>query len=327
MRQNQGPTLRAPRYPGRPDRGAIARRKRTRYDRAMGPGIDQWRAQGHFVAFGTQRIFCVDSAPGDHERDALILIHGFPTASWDFAKVWPALAQRFRVIAADLLGFGFSSKPRHHTYSIFEQADVVEAVLADCRVARFHILAHDYGDTVAQELLARDNARPNAAIRSVCLLNGGLFPETHRPRAVQRLLRSPLGFAVSRLIGRRAFERSLAAVFGPDTPPSAEDLDAFWRLLTHEDGQHLAHKLIHYIGDRIANRERWVDALREARCPLALIDGAADPVSGAHMVARYRELIGKGHVVELARIGHYPQVEAPQLVLRHYAEFLAAAPE
>jgi pimeloyl-ACP methyl ester carboxylesterase len=74
--------------------------------------VEQWRALGRNVPFGPHRIFCVDSAPDDRARAALVLIHGFPTASWDFAKIWPALTTRFRAIAPDLLGFGFSSKPR-----------------------------------------------------------------------------------------------------------------------------------------------------------------------------------------------------------------------
>ena len=277
------------------------------------------------MAFGPHRIFCVDSAPDDRARPALLLIHGFPTASWDFAKVWPALTERFRVLAADLLGFGWSSKPRRHAYAIMEQADVMEAVVVHHDVDRLHVLAHDYGDTVAQELLARDNARSSGRLLSVCLLNGGLFPETHRARLVQRFLESPLGSLVSRLSNRRAFARSMTAIFGPETPPSPSELDAFWTLATHEGGHRLAHELIHYMADRRRHRERWVAALRDARCPLAVIDGAADPVSGAHMVARYRELVGKGYVAELPGIGHYPQIEAPDLVLEHYARFLASA--
>jgi pimeloyl-ACP methyl ester carboxylesterase len=291
----------------------------------MGPTIDEWRERGHFVPFGPHRIFCVDSAPGDHARATLVLIHGFPTASWDFAKIWPALAQRFRVIAADMLGFGFSSKPRRRAYSIMEQADLIGTVIEQHDVNRYHVLAHDYGDTVAQELLARDNVRPQGLIASVCFLNGGLFPETHRPRLVQRLLLSPLGPLVSRLFSRRAFARSMAAIFGPNSPPSASELDAFWTLITHANGHRLAHELIHYISERREHRDRWLGALRNARCPLAVIAGAADPVSGAHMVARYRELVGKGYIAELAGVGHYPQVEAPDLVLDHYARFLAGA--
>jgi pimeloyl-ACP methyl ester carboxylesterase len=288
----------------------------------MPPDLDQWRALGHAGAFGAYRVFCVDSAPADTTREGLVLIHGFPTASWDFSRLWPALTGRFRVLACDLLGFGFSSKPRGHAYSIIEQADLVESVAVQHGLRRFHVLAHDYGDSVAQELLARDTARTEPALRSVCFLNGGLFPETHRPRPIQRLLRGPLGPLIGRLLTRRAFARSMTATFGPRTPPSAADIDAFWTLITHDGGQRRAHELIRYIDERVEQRERWLHALRQARCPLALIDGAADPVSGAHMVARYRELVGKGYVAELPGIGHYPQVEAPEVVLDHYWRFL-----
>jgi len=287
----------------------------------MWPDLERWRESGHFVAVGSQRIFCVDSDPGERSRPALLLIHGFPTASWDFAKLWPALVADFRVLAADMLGFGFSSKPRHHAYSIAGQADLFEAIAAEKRVARYHILAHDYGDTVAQELLARDNTRSTRTIDTVCFLNGGLFPETHRPRLIQKLLRGPLGPLVSRLVNRRSFDRSMAALFGPGHPPTKGELDAFWTLVTAEGGHRLAHELTHYMDERIRNRQRWVDALCDARCPLALINGSADPVSGAHMVARYRELVGTGYIAELPGIGHYPQVEAPALVLEHYQHF------
>ena len=287
----------------------------------MRPDLERWRESGHFVAFGSQRIFCVDSAPGERVRPTLLLIHGFPTASWDFAKLWPALAADYRLLAADMLGFGFSSKPRHHAYAIGEQADVFETLLAGSSIDRYHILAHDYGDTVAQELLARDNARSTRTIDTVCFLNGGLFPETHRPRLIQKLLRSPLGPFVSQLINRPRFDRSMTALFGPGHPPTQDELDAFWTLVTAEGGHRLAHELIHYMDERIRHRQRWVDALCDARCPLALINGSADPVSGAHMVARYRELVGTGYIAELPGIGHYPQVEAPELVLEHYQRF------
>lgn len=303
-------------------------------------GIDEWKRRGHFFDFGPHRVFCIgsagadpmcidsariDPASADPERPALLLIHGFPTSSWDFAKIWPQLAGSFRVLAVDMLGFGFSSKPRRHRYSIMEQADLVETAAGLHGLAPFHVLAHDYGDTVAQELLARDNARTHGHILSTCFLNGGLFPETHRARLIQRLLESPLGPLLSRLSSRRAFAASMTAIFGPDTPPSREEIDAFWALACLENGHTLAHELIRYMEDRRVHRERWVGAMQHARCPLAVIDGAADPVSGAHMVARYREVVGKGYVAELPGIGHYPQVEAPRLVLAHYGAFLEQA--
>ncbi|MBL8514869.1 MAG: alpha/beta hydrolase [Betaproteobacteria bacterium] len=257
------------------------------------------------------------------QRPVLLMVHGFPTASWDWSPVWDELARDFHLVTFDLLGFGFSAKPRGHRYTILEQADLAEAVLADCGVERFHVLAHDYGDTVAQDLLARDVERAVPRILSATLLNGGLFPETHRPRLTQKLLLTPLGPLIGRLNHRRAFGRAMTAIFGPRTPPKVSELDALWTLLIENDGKAAMHRLIQYIPERRKYRERWVGALVNARCPLALINGSADPVSGAHMVARWREVVGKGTIVEMPEIGHYPQIEAPHAVLMHFRAFMA----
>jgi pimeloyl-ACP methyl ester carboxylesterase len=176
------------------------------------------------------------------------------------------------------------------------------------------VLAHDYGVTVGQELLAR-----GTPIDSIAFLNGGLFPETHRPRLIQRLLASPLGPVAAALTTERAFSRSFAAVFA--TPPSPDELHAFWLLASKHDGTRALAGLISYIAERRANRERWVGALLKATLPVVVINGSLDPVSGAHMVDRLLELRPGTEVVRLPRVGHYPQVEAPAEVLAAYAAF------
>lgn len=290
----------------------------------MGISLEDWRRRGRTYRHRGHEIFYVDEGRGD----ALVCIHGFPTATWDWAPLWPELTARYRVIAPDMIGFGFSAKPRDYHYSILDQADLFEGLLAQLGVTKALLLAHDYGDTVAQELLARFNERQRSGqlglmLRSVCFLNGGLFPETHRPRLVQKLLHGPFGPLVSRLMNRRGFDRSFSAIFGPDTQPSKQDLAAFWQLLAHNGGQRIMHKLIRYMAERREHRARWVGALTSAKIPLRVIDGAVDPVSGAHMVARYRELVPNPDTVLLPTIGHYPQVEAPQAVLQPYLEFAA----
>ncbi len=153
---------------------------------------EEWRSQGRFATLLGHEIFYADTATSG--TPPILLIHGFPTSSWDWAWVWDELAADHRLIAPDLLGFGFSDKPNPHTYSIAEQADLCEALVRELGLGEHHVLAHDYGDTVAQELLARQNEGTGAGRwRSLCLLNGGLFPETHRPRPIQKLLLSSLG--------------------------------------------------------------------------------------------------------------------------------------
>lgn len=205
-----------------------------------------------------------------------------------------------------------------------EQAEITEAVLEHAGVKRLKLIAHDYGVTVAQELLARVHETPAYEIESVVLLNGGLFPETHRARLIQKLLLGPLGPAINRLFGFARFKQSFSAVFGPDTQPSEDELQQFWRLLNHPAEARLTHRLIRYMTDRREHRERWVDALKRCPVPIRLINGSADPVSGAHLVARYREVVDpQVDVVELERIGHYPQIEDPHACLAAVAGFTA----
>lgn len=289
---------------------------------AMTADLAAWKTAARSFEHGAFTLAYWEAGAGE----PLLLIHGFPTASWDWAPIWPALSHRFRLVAMDMLGFGFSSKPRPHVYSIAEQADLHEALLAKLGIDACHVLAHDYGDTVAQELLARSEQRRASGsaglrLRSICFLNGGLFPESHQPRPVQVALAGPNGAAISALLDEARFSLGFGEVFGPDTQPSAAQLADFWQLVAHADGQRIWHLLIRYMEERRENRERWVGALLHSRIPLRLVDGPEDPVSGAHLAERYREQVPGADVVLLPGIGHYPQVEDPEGVLRAFFAF------
>jgi len=285
--------------------------------------LDQWKSKGSYTSVLGHQIFTQEEGSGD----TILLIHGFPTASWDWWQMWPELASRYHVLAIDMLGFGYSDKPKNQKYSILEQADIIEDFLAQKGVKEVKILCHDYGDTVAQELLARheDRALGNQGgvdITSLCFLNGGLFPETHRALPIQKLLMSPIGWVISRVFSRKKLGVSFKKVFGPKTQPTESELDEFWSLITHKGGNRIIHKLIWYMQDRIDNRERWVGAMQKTQVPLRVIDGVVDPISGVHMTERYKELIPNPDIVLLDDIGHFPLIEAPKDVLKHYLEFI-----
>ena len=286
--------------------------------------IEDWQKKGRVETLLGREIFYVDEPASEASLGTVLLIHGFPSASWDWWKIWPELNRHYRLVAMDMLGFGFSAKPCPHDYRIMEQADICEALVRELGLEQFHVLAHDYGDTVAQEMLARQNQGNGAGQWLSCLfLNGGLFPETHQALLVQRLLLGPLGFLVRHAFSRRSMRQSFDRIFGPDTPASDEELDALWQLFTRDNGQRNLHRLIHYMSDRRQHRDRWVEALQRACYPLGLINGSVDPDSGEHMVQRFQQLVGEQHFLRrLPQIGHYPQIEAPNEVLAGYRAFL-----
>lgn len=287
---------------------------------------EDWRQAAQHFRFGDHRIAFWTHHQPDSDARPLLLVHGFPTCSWDWAAIWPLLGKRRDLIACDMLGFGLSDKPRAG-YSIHRQADLHEALLAHLGVTQWDALVHDYGVSVGQELLARQLDGSGASgLGQMIFLNGGIFPDQHRPRPIQRLGTSPLGFLVSRMLSRKGFGQSFSEVFGPDTQPSEAELDEFWGFITEKRGHRIFHRLLHYIADRRANEARWVGALKQAQPRIGLINGGRDPVSGEHAWRAWCERLPDARQLLLPRIGHYPQVEAPNEVAAQVREWLDAAP-
>ena len=280
--------------------------------------LSHWRSSGHFLNVDGQQVFYKTEGTGP----VLLLIHGYPTASFDWAKIWPKLTTQFHCVTLDMPGFGFSDKSPKK-YLIKEQADAISEVIRHLGITSAHVLSHDYGDTVAQEMMAQQLENNLAFnIESLHLLNGGLFPETHRALPIQKLLLSPIGGLLIRFLNKNAIRKSMHNIFGSNTPPSDQDIDDFWTLISANNGHQHMHLLLDYMKQRKQYRERWVSALQNANAPLRLTAGMADPISGAHMVARYKQLIPNADVIELDQIGHYPQIESAEAVVKSITSFL-----
>lgn len=284
--------------------------------------FQEWKAAGKSFNYKGHDIFYREGGSGE----LLLLVHGFPTASWDWERIWTALTDRYHVIALDMIGFGFSAKPRAYHYSIIDQADLHEVFLEKNNFASAHILAHDYGDTVVQEMVARwqmrkTNQVQGLDIQSIAYLNGGIFPRQHRPRLIQKVLASPIGRYLHPFLGRHSLARTFKDIFGKNTQPTEKELDEFWALVDYNKGKVIIPLLIQYMHERPKNEVRWVTALKQEDVPQCFINGAADPISGAHVANYYKQHIPQANVSLLEDIGHYPQVEDAAGVLAAYFAF------
>ncbi|MGP3684256.1 alpha/beta fold hydrolase [Streptomyces sp. IBSNAI002] len=283
------------------------------------PPLCDWTEGGNSLRIGTHSVFVRQDGP---EGGAPVtLVHGFPTSSHDWAAVVPALAAAgLRVTTLDLLGFGESDKPRRHRYSVLYQASLVEEVWRRCGIGGTALVAHDYGVSVGQELLARAPAR----ITRMAWLNGGLYPDLHRPVPVQRLLHGPLGPLLAPFTTERRFAATLRSVLG--RPVHDEDVHDLWAAASRDGGHRLAPRLLRYIDERRVHAVRWTAALEGYSGPALFVWGPADPVSGGHVLPRIRERMPQARIVELAGprpVGHYPQLEDPGAVAAALTGFLA----
>lgn len=287
--------------------------------------LEEWRGGGErkLVALGdgtARRIFF--RVTGDEGKPWITLLHGFPTCSWDYARIAASLEEKFRILSFDFLGFGFSDKPRRHTYCLHEQADITVALWKALGIGSTFLVAHDYATSVAQELLARrKEGALTVRLRAIAFLNGGMYSHQHRPLIVQKLLRGRVtGPLTTLLVTRKGFARNMSRTFSAAHPLAARDADQLWSAVTWNGGNRLYHKLIRYMDDRKRFAQRWEQALETTDVPLAFIWGLQDPISGAHLFSHLRERVPAARFVALEDVGHYPHLEVPDVVSRAVRE-------
>ena len=164
---------------------------------------EDWKNKGELITVFNRKLFVIDSAvisslstslkTGSIEKsqETLVILHGYPTSSFDYFKVLPALSKKYRVIIHDHLGFGFSDKPLDYSYSLIEQADVALQLWKQLGITKVTLLAHDYGTSVATEILARhNNQQIDLHIDKLIICNGSMHIELSKLRIIQKLLKN-----------------------------------------------------------------------------------------------------------------------------------------
>jgi pimeloyl-ACP methyl ester carboxylesterase len=164
--------------------------------------------------------------------------------------------------------------------------------------------------------MARDlEGKLTIDLTGALLFNGSILLHLAKPTIAQRLLRGPLGPLLSRVTSERVFRNQFGSVFSKAHPLSVDEAADQWSLIKHNGGHRLGDKLVHYMDERVTHAERWHGAIRDWPGRLSFAWGMLDPVATTEVLAGLRELRPRAPVSELAELGHYPQIEAPELLL------------
>lgn len=283
------------------------------------PLLREWRDDGCVREINGVPVFHRIEGQGPW----LVCFHGFPTSGWDWHRLLPLLASKSRVLVFDFPGYGFSGKPAGGNYSLLDQLDVALGLMAEYGIDSFDLLSHDMGDSVACELLyrrAQGNLAP--ALRSLILLNGGIYMDLHRPLPTQRLLRTPLlGALTARLSSYRLFRKQYPAVYADPRQFDEDHYRAQWYLLLRGGGRRTLARVAGYMRERKKYGERWTGPLECLELPFTILWGTQDPIAVLSIAERLAERNSAARFVPLEGIGHYPQLEAPewlsQEIVRH----------
>jgi pimeloyl-ACP methyl ester carboxylesterase len=112
---------------------------------------------------------------GPTNAPTLILLHGFPTSSYMFRNLIPALADKYHIIAPDYPGYGHSSMPSvsEFDYTFDNLADVVDTFIQELGIEHYSLYVMDYGAPVGFRIAAKHPER----VQSLIVQNGNAYDE------------------------------------------------------------------------------------------------------------------------------------------------------
>ena len=284
--------------------------------------LKTWGEEGEYITFGSNSYKMFVRQFGDENASSaktLLLIHGFPESSYSYHGIVDGMLKTFdRVILFDMLGYGWSDKPvKHYSYSLLEQADSVLEVWKHFNVKGGHMLSHDMGDSVATELIARneEGQLPNwfsDGIQSATFTNGSMVLELAELRITQKLLLSGSGAVLSKLTFFELFKHQIRSAHG-NSNLTEKAIRSLWEANTSQEGHKKASFTIKYINDRKRyEQDRWLPALAQTRIPIHICWGEDDAVAKVAMAYNLKnEVCKNAQLTIMEGMGHFCQLENP----------------
>jgi len=287
----------------------------------------EWYKSGYHISARDHRVFVYERGTGP----VVLFLHGFPTSCYD----WRALIQRLnlngRRVAFDFLGYGLSDKPEAFGYSLFQQADLVEAVMSELGIDAAHIVSHDMGTSVHCELLARQNAgQLGFRINSSSLLNGSMLQSMAHITPFQQMLASNDRLDEAIEICRGDFESiyvpALRSLMQRPEMLTEEDEIVMNDLMRYQSGAHRIPALAGYMRERYLHRDRWLGALDTNETPLQFIWADGDPIAHAAMGHKLHEMVPQARFAEVVGLGHFLLLEDPDAVAKELQPLIGSTP-
>lgn len=286
--------------------------------------IRNWEASGSYFTTSKGdglRVFVKQIGnPNAAVEKTLLMLHGFPESSFSYHLVVDGLLQFFdRIVLFDFPGYGLSDKPEHnYSYSLFDQADVALEVWNHFGVTGGHLLAHDMGDSVATELVARevDSSLPSwfsDGFVSYTFTNGSMVLELADLRVMQKLLLGGFGKILSSLMSEWIFSKQVKSAHGK-APLSDSEIYRLWMLNSHNSGNKITHQTIKYLNDRRKYESvRWLPALAKTRVPIHICWGDKDHVARVEIAHHLKKNVcPDAKLTIMEGVGHFCQMGSPE---------------
>ena len=299
---------------------AMAKGKAGPYPKSL----QEWVDGGKYVKFEGLDIFVHASGRAPMKGHGVLVVHGYPGSSWDWTNVVSRVEKKTKIVVPDMVGFGQSETPLTGTFkdnfSLLKQADLYEAVAAAEGLETVILVAHDMGQTVGLELMARqEEGKLPFRIKHAILLNGSTIVDLIQTTPGQKASLKLPDKALAEAPPREEWYKDLTPTYGTKMRSSKDqlqmNLDSQIAQIYANDGALVMSNIVRYLLERKEFYDRWVGTFTGFHsAPMTVIWGLDDPVALESMADRVKAWRPETDLYKLKGIGHWPSIEAPDFV-------------
>lgn len=273
--------------------------------------LQEWKSKGNYINIFNYNVFNIQHKIN---KPTIAFLHGYPTTSYDYYKVLPLLEDNYSYIIHDHLGFGFSDKPTNYSYSLIEQAEIAIELWKQAGIKEIHLVAHDYGTTVANEIIVRkQQGFEPVKIKSITLCNGSMHIELAKLKLVQKLLKHPtLGKYIVALMNKNTFIKTMQDIWFDRNLCDIDEMNELWQLIQLNAGKDILHKVSQYNNERVKYWHRWIPALTKIDMPTHILWAQQDPIAVKAIAEQLYTEIPNANYTKIENCGHYPMLEKPE---------------
>lgn len=287
----------------------------------MGEDESGWaRIEPHAITVDGDRVVYRAAGAGP----LLLLVHGMAGSSMTWRHVMPALAERFQVLAPDLLGQGDSDRPRSE-YSLGAHANMLRDLMDALGHERATVVGQSFGGAVALQFV---HQFPERCDRLVLVGSGGFGREVTFYLRMLTLPGFESAFPLLCTPGLREAGNRVASWLGRlgvrSTPAREEVWRSYGSLADAASRRAFFRSLravIDFGGQALSAEGRLHLA---AQLPTLIVWGAQDPFVPVSHAFVAHEAIPGSRLEIFEGVGHYPHCEAPQRFVELLVEFMAS---
>lgn len=257
------------------------------------------------------RIHYIEEGNGE----PLILVHSVGQSFYTWRNMFSRLSLNYRVIAIDLLGHGYSSRPENFNYTVEEQAMTLGLFMDAIGVQSAHIMAFSMGSAYALRF-ALDN--PERVGKMMLIAPGGISPEM--PLAIKLMDSSILGGVASMLYGMRTVEKVLSeCYFDLAQMMSPEVVGEYYKTISDRESRWALRASFHNFDD-----EGVVSRLRSLEAPVLMLQGSEDKWRQGDDSELYHTAMPYAGFATMRNAGHLLHEEKAEKVIAAILEYIPA---